>query len=103
MKRVRDGRNKELTITKKSRKPSKIDQQIWNFVETLLLASKARAQRDMTGVSKRSQPEPWQSGQGDDARLQQALDSCEKENRWLNDLVIRIGENVMRRIKGWKA
>jgi hypothetical protein len=56
----------------------------------------------MTGVPKRSQPEPWQSGQGDDARLKQALDSCEKENRWLNDLVIRIGETVMRRIKVWK-
>jgi hypothetical protein len=56
----------------------------------------------MTGVPKQSQPEPWQSGQGDDVRLQQALDSCERENRWLNDLVIRIGETVMRRIKVWK-
>jgi hypothetical protein len=57
----------------------------------------------MTGVPKRTQPEPWQSGrQRDDARLKQALDSCEKENRWLNDLIIRIGETVMRRIKDWK-
>jgi hypothetical protein len=58
----------------------------------------------MTGVPKRTQPEPWQSGrQGDDTRLKQALDSCEKENRWLNDLVIRIGQTVMRRIKAWKT
>jgi hypothetical protein len=56
----------------------------------------------MTGVPKRSQPEPWQSGQGEDARLKQALDSCEKENRWLNDLFARIGEAVMQRIKVWK-
>jgi hypothetical protein len=70
---------------------------------TLLLASRRERSEIMTGVPKRSQPEPWQSGQGDDARLKQALDCCEKENRWLNDLVIRIGETLMRRIKGWKT
>lgn len=57
----------------------------------------------MTGVPKRSQPTLWQSGQGDDVRLKQELESCEKENRWLNDLVVRIGQTVMRRIKAGKS
>jgi hypothetical protein len=56
----------------------------------------------MTGVPERSQPTPWQSGQGDDARLKQELESCDKENRWLTDLVVRIGDTVMRRIKARK-
>jgi hypothetical protein len=74
----------------------------WNFAMTLLLASRRERREIMTGVPEPSQSMPWQPGQGDDARLKQALDSCEKENRWLNDLVIRIGESVMRRIKAWK-
>jgi hypothetical protein len=40
--------------------------------------------------------------QNDNAKLKRELDSCEKENRSLNNLVAHIGEAVIRHVKDKK-
>jgi hypothetical protein len=46
-----------------------------------------------------TQPTLWRTGQTDNARLRRELESCEKKNRLLTDLVRRIGETVISHVK----
>jgi len=50
-------------------------------------------------VAKIDQPTLWKSDQNDIAKLKRELDSCEKENRSLNNLVGHIDEAVIRHVK----
>jgi hypothetical protein len=43
-------------------------------------------------VPKIDEPTLWKSDQNDNAKLKRELDSCEKENRSLNNLIAHIGE-----------
>jgi translation initiation factor IF-2 len=53
-------------------------------------------------ASKIDQPTLWKSDQDDNAKLKRELDSCEKENRSLNNLVAHIAEAVIRHVKDKK-
>jgi hypothetical protein len=50
-------------------------------------------------VPKIDEPTLWKSDQNDNAQLKRELDSCEKENRALNNLIARIGVAVIRHFK----
>jgi hypothetical protein len=53
-------------------------------------------------VPKIDEPPLWKSDQNDNAKLKRELDSCEKENSSLNNLIAHIGETVIRHVKGKK-
>ena len=53
-------------------------------------------------VPKIDEPTLWKSDQNDNAGLKRELDSCEKENRSLNNLIAHIGEAVIRHVKSKK-
>ena len=44
-------------------------------------------------------PTLWKTEQTDNARLRRQLESCEKKNRLLTDLVRHIGETVISHVK----
>jgi hypothetical protein len=44
----------------------------------------------------------WKSDQNDNTKLKRELDSCENENRSLNNLIAHIGEAVIRHVKSKK-
>ncbi|MEA3117694.1 MAG: hypothetical protein QOI13_964 [Paraburkholderia sp.] len=46
-----------------------------------------------------TQPTFWRTEQIDNARLRRELESCEKKNRLLTDLVRHIGETVISHVK----
>lgn len=46
-----------------------------------------------------TQPTLWKPGQTDNAKLKRELESCEKKNRLLNDLVRHIGETLISHVK----
>jgi hypothetical protein len=46
-----------------------------------------------------TQPTLWRTEQTDNARLRRELESCEKKNRLLTDLVRHIGETVISHVK----
>jgi hypothetical protein len=50
-------------------------------------------------VPKIDQPTLWKPDQDDNAKLKRELDSCQKENRSLNNLIAHIGEAVIRHVK----
>jgi hypothetical protein len=53
-------------------------------------------------VPKIDEPTLWRSNQNDNAKLKREFDSCEKENRSLNNLIAHIGEVVIRHVKSKK-
>jgi hypothetical protein len=54
----------------------------------------------MKATPKKPEPSLWTREQTDNLKLKRELDSCEKENKSLNDLVRHIGETVIGHIKG---
>jgi hypothetical protein len=46
-----------------------------------------------------TQPTLWRPEQTDKAKLKRELESCEKKNRLLTDLVRHIGETVISHVK----
>jgi hypothetical protein len=50
-------------------------------------------------VPRIAEPTLWKSDQNDNAKLKRELDTCEKENRSLNNLIAHIGEAVIRHVK----
>jgi hypothetical protein len=53
-------------------------------------------------VPKIDEPTLWKSDRNENAKLKRELDSCEKENKSLNNLVADIGEAVIRHVKDKK-
>jgi hypothetical protein len=49
-----------------------------------------------------NQPAPWKSDQNGNAKWKREFETCEKENRSLNNLVAHIGEAVIRHVKSKK-
>jgi hypothetical protein len=49
-----------------------------------------------------TQPTLWKPGQTDNAKLKRELESCEKKNKSLTELVLHIGETVISHVKSNK-
>jgi hypothetical protein len=49
-----------------------------------------------------TRPTLWKTEQTDNARLRRELESCEKKNKSLTELVHHIGETVISHVKGNK-
>jgi hypothetical protein len=54
----------------------------------------------MNVTPKTPEPSLWTREQNDNAKLRRELDSCEKENKSLNELVRHIGEAVIGHVRG---
>jgi hypothetical protein len=62
---------------------------------------KSNRRRNLMTIAE-TEPTLWKPGQTDNARLRRELESCEKKNRSLTELVHHIGEAVIRHVKGNK-
>jgi len=49
-------------------------------------------------ITGRSQPTLWPQGLHDETRMKLAIESLQKENRGLRELVVRLSETVLRNI-----
>ena len=55
--------------------------------------------RKMNTTPKGPDPSLWKREENEDAKLKRELDLCEKENRYLNEVVRHIGETVIRHVR----
>jgi hypothetical protein len=54
----------------------------------------------MNTSPQRIEPSLWKREESENIKLKRELDSCEKENKSLNDLVRHISETVIRHVRG---